>query len=147
MQPIADLQQLVWPILRINTKHIQRIDRPAGLRVESEYFLTHGAYELGTVIIDAQGHEFQVAAPRKVRRSCSWKYWGAKHPAWVIALEISPATSRTLAEVKELLVAKIVGKGWQLQGDYSPESLRAELQGANSFADLFKKISFFGSWR
>lgn len=147
MQPIADLQQLAWPILRINTKHIQRVDHPAGLQVESEYFLAHGAYEPGTVIIDAQGQEFEVAAPRKVRRSYSWKYWGAKHPAWIIALELFPAGSRGLAEVKDLLLAKIVERRWHLQGDYSPEGLRAELQGANSFADLYKKISFFGSWR
>ena len=147
MQPIADLRRLAWPILRINTKHIQRFDRPAGLLVESEYFLAHGVYAPGTMIIDAKGQEFEVASPRKVRRSYSWKYWGAKHPAWVIALELSPAGSRSLAEVKELLFSKIIERRWHLQGDYAPEDLRAELQGANSFAGLYKKFSFFGNWR
>jgi hypothetical protein len=82
-----------------------------------------------------------------VRRSYSWKYWGAKHPAWIIALDLSPAGPRSLSEVKDLLSAKIVERRWHLQGDYSPESLRAELEDASSFVDLYKKISFFGGWR
>jgi hypothetical protein len=141
-----DVSSLTAPILRVNSRHIQRFDRPRDLLVESEYFLSRGAYELGTSLIDARGSLFDISAVQKVRRSYSWKYWGAKHPAWVISLTFEFKHGMSLDEVKEKLLKAIIANKWYLQGDYSPQSLEDEIRSAESFEQLYKRISFFGSW-
>jgi hypothetical protein len=141
---MIDLQHFTWPVLRVNEKHIQRLDSANDLLVESEYFLSRGLYEAGTLLIDAGGQEMEVVGVRKLRRSYSWKYWGAKNTAWVLSLDLGPEQRRTLDAVKEFLLSKILGGNWHTQGDYSLEGIRNEIRAAKSFGDLYRGISFFG---
>lgn len=143
---MTGLQHLAWPILRINDKHVQRFDSVRSLIVESEYFLTHGSYAAGTSLIDARGQQFEVMAVRKVRPSYSWKYWGAKHRAWVIAIDLKLRQTMSLDDVKKMLSDVITEHRWYRQGDYSLEAFEREINAAKSFEHLYKGISFFGKW-
>jgi hypothetical protein len=143
---MTDLLHLAWPVLRINDKHVRRFDGARDLVVESEYFLAHGAYEAGTSLIDARGQQFEVMAVRKLRPSYSWKYWGAKHRAWVIALDLKLRQTMSLEDVKKMLVSVITEHRWHLQGDYTHEAIALEINAARSLEHLYKGISFFGKW-
>lgn len=143
---MIDLLHLAWPVLRINDKHVQRFDGARDLVVESEYFLAHGAYEAGTSLMDARGQQFEVMAVRKLRPSYSWKYWGAKHRAWVIGLDLKLRQTMSLEDAKKMLVSVIAEHRWHLQGDYTHEAIALEINAAKSLEHLYKGISFFGKW-
>jgi hypothetical protein len=143
---ITGLLHLAWPVLRINDKHVQRFDSARDLVVESEYFLARGAYEAGTSLLDAKGQQFEVLTIRKLRPSYSWKYWGAKHRAWVIALDLKLRQTMSLEDVKRMLLSAIAEHRWHLQGDYTREAIALEINAAKSLEHLYKGISFFGGW-
>ena len=143
---MIDLQHLAWPVLRVNDKHIQRFDSERDLVVESDYFLAHGAYEVVTSLIDARGQRLEVMAARKLRPSYSWKYWGAKHRAWVIVLDLKLREAMSLEDAKKMLLRSIVEHRWHLQGDYTDEAIATEINAAKSLEQLYKGISFFGGW-
>lgn len=143
---LIELKNLPYPLLRINAKHIQRFDSARQLSVESDYFLEKGAYEAGTFLLTAAGDHLDVVGVVKVRPSYSWKYWGAKHRAWVIQLTLELNRHLSLEEVRHMLTQLICEHAWHRQSDLSARELKEYLHSAATFEDLYRRISFYGRW-
>jgi hypothetical protein len=143
---LVEAESLRFPLLRINDKHIQRFDSVPQLRVESDFFLSKGAYAKGTYLLTAEGEHLDVVEIVKLRPSYSWKYWGAKHRAWVLQLSLAFRRKASLDEARDMLIEMIIKHGWHRQSDLSTSELTKYLQEATTFVDLYRRISFYGRW-
>jgi hypothetical protein len=144
--PLVELKDLAYPLMRINAKHIQRFDSAGQLSVESDYFLERGAYETGTFLLTATGDRLDVLNCVKVRPSYSWKYWGARHRAWVIQLTLELNRNLSLEDARHMLTQLICDHAWHRQSDLSAKELKEYLHSAATFEDLYRRISFYGRW-
>jgi hypothetical protein len=143
---LVEVESLAFPLLRINGKHIQRFDSGRQLTVESDYFLSKGAYEKGTYLLTAKGECLDVLEVEKLRPSYSWKYWGAKHRAWVLHLSLAFRRKLTVDEARDMLTRMIIDHGWHRQSDLSQSELTTYLKDTSTFVDLYRRISFYGRW-
>lgn len=143
---MIDASNLTFPVLRVNKKNVQRYSCLQELLVQSDFFLSRGAFQGGTFVVDATGAAYEVAGVDKKRKSLSWRYWGAKNPAWVLKVALSRSRTFSIEELRELLVDTVTANGWHTQSDLSKAEFVKYLEGARSIPELIERISFYGHW-
>jgi len=133
----------VFPLLRVNARHIQRIEAP-GFSKENDLYLANGAYAAGTYLIDFVGNRFDVVSWSKRRRSYNPLDLLSKYPWFYVELELLYSNKQSIDKTKYDLMELILDNRWYRQSYESKEEFVRWFERILTYPELMRSISLYG---
>ncbi|MDO3510258.1 hypothetical protein [Ralstonia pseudosolanacearum] len=113
----------------------------------SKKYFDQGDFKKGAFFIDSTGARYELIEAHFVRGSLNPVRWFRPSPAIIVDIEIGPPSQLTLDQVKETVISYVIRYRWYHQGHQSESEFRNMITSAQSYLDLIKMISFYGTWQ
>jgi hypothetical protein len=140
------LEDLAYPVLRLNERGVRKARRPADLRLMPQPYFAAGGFQGGSFIIDSSCRKYEVLEIRALRRSYNLTYLiTGKHRMYVVDYELGPPVQLSFVEARATVIDLIVRKRWYGQGGETRAKFVARLEACSSMPELMATQEGYGT--